>query len=387
VAKRDYYEVLGCAKTATEQELKSSYRKLAHKFHPDKNPGDKAAEESFKEVSEAYEVLSNPEKRVRYDQFGHNFERGAPGGGDPFGGMADIFSGSGLGDMFSDFFGARRGREGRGGARRGDNIELTLEISFEEAAFGTTAKFPVSRAKRCDTCTGSGAKPGSRPKACQTCGGTGEIRLARGFIAVATTCHDCHGAGRVMSDPCADCHGRGVVEHEDMVTSKVPGGVDSGMAIRRPGDGHSGERGGPPGDLIIHISVREHEFFTRHNTDVICELPISFAQAALGGSVVVPTLDGKMEVKIRPGTQAGQDYRLRGRGFPNLNGQGRGDQYVRVHVEVPEKLTSKQRDLLEQFSASMGETQNPRSSTFFNRVKEWLAGKPERAESQDETGS
>jgi molecular chaperone DnaJ len=387
VAKRDYYEVLSVQKTATEQEIKSSYRKLAHKYHPDKNPGDHTAEESFKEVSEAYEVLSNPEKRARYDQFGHNFER-AGGGGDPYGGnVSDIFV-----DIFGDMFGGggRRQRGGGAGRGRGNDLRVNLELSFEEAVFGTETTIRIPRHKRCDECDGSGAKKGTKPKTCPTCGGQGEVRLTQGFFSVARTCHQCHGAGQIIADPCGVCRGQGRTEYEAAVRVRIPAGVDTGVRIRQPGEGDVGEQGGGPGDLHVVVSVREHPLFTRQDADIICELPVSFTQAALGAKVVVPTLDGKVEFPVPAGTQSGKVFRLRNKGVPHLSGGGRGDQYVHVTVEVPRHLTKKQKDLLEQLSDTMGETQTPKSKSFIDKVKEVFGGEParERMDVPDEpTGS
>ncbi len=385
MAKRDYYEVLGVAKTCSEQELKSAYRKLAHKHHPDKNPGDKAAEESFKEVSEAYEVLSNPEKRARYDQFGHNFERGPMG--DPFGGanVSDLFV-----DIFGDMFGGRRQRGDAGGRRRGADLRFNLELSFEEAANGTETSIRIPRHKRCEECDGSGAKKGTRPKTCNTCGGTGELRLTQGFFSVARTCHSCGGVGQVIADPCPNCRGQGRTEFEGAVKIRIPAGVDNGTRLRQQGEGEVGDHGGPPGDLIIVITVREHPLFTRQDSDIICELPISFTQAALGASVVVPTLEGKVEFQVPPGTQSGKVFRLRNKGVRHLSGQGRGDQFVHVTVEVPRHLTKKQKELMEQLAASMGEAQSPKSRSFFDKVKEMFGAEPaqERVdEPDDQTGS
>ncbi len=382
MAKRDYYEILGCERTATEQELKTAYRKLAHKYHPDKN-SDAAAEESFKEVNEAYEVLSSPEKRARYDQFGHAFERG---GGDPFAGVnvSDIF-----GDIFGDMFGGRRTR-GPGGRRRGADIRINLELGFEEAAFGTEVTVQVPRHKRCEECGGSGARKGTRPKTCNTCGGAGEVRLSQGFFSVARTCHSCGGVGQVISDPCPDCRGEGRSAFEAAVKIRVPPGVDNGVRLRQPGEGEIGEQGSPPGDLNVFISVREHPLFARQDADIVCELPISFTQAALGGKVIVPTLEGKVEFPLPAGTQSGKVFRLRSKGVPHLSGGGRGDQYVKVTVEIPRHLTKKQKELLEQLAASMGEAQTPHSKSFFDKVKEVLGGEPahERVDVPDEpTGS
>jgi molecular chaperone DnaJ len=380
VAKRDYYEVLGCERTASEQELKTAYRKLAHKYHPDKNPGDRAAEESFKEVNEAYEVLSNPEKRARYDQFGHGFERGQAG--DPFGGganVSDLFV-----DIFGDVFGGRRQRDGRGGGRRrGNDLRVNVELGFEEAAFGTEISIQVPRHKRCDECGGNGARKGTKPKTCPTCGGAGEVRLSQGFFTVARTCHQCGGAGQVIAEACPACRGQGSTEYEAAVKVRVPPGVDNGVRLRQPGEGDIGELGGPPGDLNIVITVREHPLFSRQDADIICELPVSFTQAALGANVVVPTLGGKVEFPISPGTQSGRVYRLRGKGVPHLSGSGRGDQFVRVTVEVPRHLNKKQKELLEQFAQTMGEAQTPRSKTFFDKVKELFGGEATHEHAED----
>lgn len=386
MAKRDYYEVLGVERTATDQEIKSAYRKLAHKFHPDKNPGVKAAEESFKEVSEAYECLSNPEKRAGYDRFGHAAERGAPQG-DPFAGanINDIF-----GDMFGDMF-AGRGRAGaKGGGRarseraRGQDLRYNLELSFEEAAFGTEAKLRVPRHKRCETCRGSGAKKGTAPRACQTCGGVGEVRLTQGFFSIARTCHVCHGAGKVITDPCPDCKGEGKKAFEAAVEVSVPAGIDHGQRIKVTGEGDLGDAGAPAGDLYVVCNVKEHPLFVRQEDDIICELPISFTAAALGTKIAVPTLDGKVELSIPAGTQHGRVFRMRGKGVPHLQGRGRGDQHVHVTVEIPKELSKKQRELLEQFAATMGESQSPRSKTFFDKVKELFGADAAEGEDRDE---
>jgi molecular chaperone DnaJ len=384
VAKRDYYEVLGCSKTASEQELKSAYRKLAHKFHPDKNPGDRAAEDAFKELNEAYECLSNPDKRASYDRFGHAAER-MPPQGDPFGGMGinDIF-----GDIFSEVFsGSRGGGGGRGGRTRGKDQRYNLELSFEEAAFGTEAQIRVPRQKKCESCAGSGAKKGTSPRTCPTCGGAGEVRLTQGFFSVARTCPRCSGAGQFIAEPCGDCRGEGATLTESAVTVNVPAGVDNGTRIKLAGQGFLGANGGPAGDLYVVLSVREHPLFQREDDEIVCEMPISFTQAALGARIEVPTLDGKVEMSIPAGTQSGKVFRLRGKGVPHLNAQGRGDQHVRVTVEVPRHLTKKQRELLEQFAEDMGESQNPKSHSFFDKVKELFGAEPAKAQAdEDEPG-
>lgn len=393
MAKRDYYEVLGVERAVSEQELKSVYRKLAHKFHPDKNPGNKAAEESFKEVSEAYEVLSNPEKRAQYDRFGHAADRmpAGHGGGDPFGGGAninDIF-----GDIFGEMFSGGGRRRGGGGAgrsprRRGADLRYNLEISFEEAAFGTDAKIRIPRHKRCDTCAGSGSRKGSGPKGCGTCGGAGEVRFTQGFFSVARTCPACQGLGQVITDPCHDCKGSGKTAFEAALKVPVPPGVDTGIRLKLDGEGEAGDHGAPSGDLYVVIHVKEHALFQRQDADVVCELPISFTQAALGGKIEVPTLDGKVELTIPSGTQAGRVFKMRGKGIPHLSGQGRGDQLVLVTVEIPRHLTKKQKELLEQLAATMGEAQSPRAHSFFDKVREMFGGEPakEREGSEDQTG-
>lgn len=385
MAKRDYYEVLGVSRSASEQELKSAYRKLAHKFHPDKNPDDQAAEESFKEVNEAYEVLSNPERREAYDRFGHDAARmgGFGGGGDPFAGASinDIF-----GDIFGEMFGGgRRGRQGRA-RQRGADLRYNLDVSFEEAAFGTEARIRIPRHKQCESCTGSGAKKGTAPQVCTTCSGMGEVRFSQGFFSVTRPCHECHGEGRVIAEPCLDCRGRGKVAYEASLSVNIPPGVDHGVRLRVSGEGDLGDPGAPPGDLYVVILVKEHPIFARQNDDVVLELPISFAQAALGGKLEVPTLDGRVELTIPAGTQNGRVFRMRGLGVPHLNGRGRGDQHVQVTVEVPRHLSRKQRDLLEQFAASMGEGQSPRSKSFFDKVKEIFGASDLGASDVDEVG-
>jgi molecular chaperone DnaJ len=364
--KRDYYEVLGVARTATSQELKSAFRKLAIQYHPDKNPGDKGAEDRFKEASEAYEVLCDGEKRARYDRFGHQ----APGGFGPSpfeagftGNINDIF-----GDIFGEIFG-QRGRS-RGARQRGADLRYNLEVSFTEAAFGTEAKVKIPRHKQCSTCHGSGSKPGTGPKTCPTCHGAGELRMTQGFFQISRTCGHCQGAGKVITDPCTTCRGAGKVETESALSVKVPPGVDTGTRLKLTGEGEPGDRGGPPGDLYVVVHVHEHPIFIREDTEVICEVPISFTQAALGATIDVPTLDGKVKMKIPSGTQSGKVFRLRGKGIPHLNGYQRGDQHVRVTVEVPEKLTKKQRELLEQFGALAGEDAHPQSKSFFAKVRE-----------------
>jgi len=362
--KRDYYEVLGVSKDTDERTLKKAYHKLALQFHPDKNPGDKAAEEKFKEASEAYGVLADADKRAHYDRFGHApdlAQHGAQGVN-----IQDIF-----GDLFGDIFGGGGGRgRGRGGASRGSDLRFHLEVSFEEAAFGAQKEIGIPRLEDCVTCTGSGAKPGTKVKSCTQCGGTGEIRVAQGFFAIAQTCRACGGAGRVVESPCSDCRGRGQREQERQLSVKVPPGVNEGTRLRFVGEGEAGRAGGPRGDLYVVLSIAEHPLFSREEQDVICEVPISFTQAALGCSLDVPTLDGKVSMKVPSGTQPGSVFRLRNKGIPHLRGPGRGDQLVRVRIEVPKKLNSEQQELLEKFAAASNEEVHPENKSFFDKVKE-----------------
>jgi molecular chaperone DnaJ len=370
--KRDYYEVLGVARGATEQEIKSAYRKLAHQHHPDKNQGDKESEDRFKELSEAYAVLSDPAKRARYDQFGHT---GTP---NPFEGFGvggatinDIF-----GDIFGEMFGAQRRPRGR---PRGSDLRYHLELSFEDAAFGTTARITVPRSRRCDTCKGSGAKPGTQPKTCPTCGGVGEVRLTQGFFSIARTCHVCGGSGKVIVDRCTTCGGEGATRDEAVVEVKVPAGVDTGTRLKLSGEGEPAPGpGGQAGDLYVVVQVREHSIFHREDQDVLCEMPISFVQAALGTHIDVPTLDGPVRLKIPAGTQTGKVFRMKGKGIPALGGSGqRGDQHVRVHVETPTHLSREQRELLERFAELSGEESHPQSRSFWSKVADLLGKKNE----------
>lgn len=362
--KRDYYEVLGVSRDADERELKKAYRKLAHQYHPDKNPGDKDAEEKFKEASEAYAVLSDAEKRAAYDRFGHAGLGGDPGfGGGGFSvNIQDIF-----GDIFGDILGGGRRR---GGPQRGADLRYHLEVDFEEAAFGTEKEVRIPRMEPCNTCEGTGAAPGTRPKACGTCGGIGEIRVSQGFFSIAKTCHVCHGSGRVVEKPCETCHGVGQREVERDITVKVPAGVGEGTRLRFVGEGEAGRAGGPRGDLYVVLGIRPHPLFERDGENVFCEVPISFPQAALGCSLDVPTLDGKVTMKIPAGTQPGAIFRLRGKGIPHLRGNGRGDQLVKVRLEVPRKLDERQRELLEAFAATMGDEVHPEHKSFFDKVRE-----------------
>jgi molecular chaperone DnaJ len=371
LSKRDYYEVLGVSRDADEATLKSAYRKLAHQYHPDKNSGDKAAEEKFKELTEAYAVLSDGDKRARYDRFGHG------AGGVPFEDAFGFGGASSINDIFGDIFGEMFGgqrRGGRGGRARGSDLRYDLEISFEEAAFGTNARLKIPRPKRCEACQGSGAKPGTSPKTCPTCGGSGELRLTQGFFSIARTCHHCGGSGRVIAEKCATCGGVGSKREEATVEVKIPAGVDTGTRMKLSGEGEAAPApGGAPGDLFVVLTVRDHPIFRREETEVLCDMPISFAQAALGTTLDVPTLDGAAKLKIPAGTQSGKVFRIKGKGIPSLQGGGRGDQHVRVYVEVPTQLSKEQRDLLEKFAAlAGGKDAMPQSRSFWEKVGDLL---------------
>jgi molecular chaperone DnaJ len=351
MSKRDYYEVLSVSRTCTEQELKSAYRRLAVKYHPDKNPDDASAEDKFKEAAEAYSVLSDPEQRRRYDRFGHagvSSSAGAGNWGAPgFGGIEDI-----LGDLFGfgDVFGGARGGGRRSTAQRGADLRYDLEIKLEEAAQGMTAQLRIPRLETCDTCKGSGTKAGTQPENCSTCSGSGQVRYQQGFFSVARTCHVCRGVGRVIKDPCESCKGAGRIEREKQMEVKIPAGVETGSRLRVSGEGESGTQGGAPGDLYVVIHVAEHDQFERQGSNLYEAVPITFAQAALGADVMVKTLDGEEKLKIPVGTQTGTVFRLRGKGMPALGGRGKGDLFVSVTVMTPTSLTREQRKLLEQLA-------------------------------------
>lgn len=369
--KRDYYEVLGVSRDATAEELKKAYRRLALQYHPDKNPDDRTAEEKFKELSEAYQVLSDPERRRQYDAFGHAAADGAGFGGfrpGDFGAgtFNDLFN-----DLFGDLFGGTgTGQRTRSRGRRGEDLRYNLELSFEEAAFGTEATIQVPRHVECAACGGSGAKAGTRPAVCPTCRGMGQVRYVQGFFSINKTCPQCRGEGRVVDTPCPECRGVGLGRETARLSVKIPPGVETGSRLKLTGEGERGVRGGPPGDLYVVISVREHPIFVRQGDDVVCEVPISFVQAALGADIEVPTLDGKVSLKIPAGTQSGKVFRLKGKGIPHLTGYGRGDQHVVVKVETPTKLNAKQRKLLEEFARVSDEETHPLGKSFFDKVKE-----------------
>ncbi|MEJ8554310.1 molecular chaperone DnaJ [Tepidibacter sp. Z1-5] len=374
MSKRDYYEVLGVEKGASDQELKKAYRKLAMKYHPDRNPDNKEAEDKFKEANEAYEVLSDAQKRQNYDQFGHAGANGGQGGfdfnGSGFGGFEDIF-----GDMFGDIFGGGRSRR-RNGPERGSDIRYRMSISFEDAAFGIEKEISINRSENCDECSGTGAKPGTSKKTCPTCGGSGEVKQAQrtpfGTMMNVRPCNDCSGSGSIIETPCSKCGGKGDITKKKQINIKIPAGIDDGSAIRLSGEGELGLRGGPRGDLYVVIDVLPHKLFERDGNDVYCEMPITFAQAALGDEVEVPTLDGKVKYKIPEGTQTGTVFRLREKGIPRLRSKTRGDQYVKVVVEVPKRLSEKQKDLLKQFAKESGEEVHEQRKNFFDKMKDLL---------------
>ena len=376
--KRDYYEVLGVSKSASDDEIKKSYRKLAKQYHPDMNPGNKEAEARFKEVNEAYEVLSDKDKRARYDQFGHagvdpNFNPGAGGFGGGFGGFGDMdFD---LGDIFSAFTGGFGGGGGRArsGPQRGDDLRVSLTISFEEAAFGCEKEVTVSRTENCPDCGGSGCAKGTTAEVCPDCRGTGTVRTQQrtvlGTFSTTTTCPKCGGSGKLIHQPCPTCRGTGTARKQKKITVKIPAGIDNGQAISLRGQGSAGRNGGPAGDLYISITVRRHDIFRREGFDVYCEQPVTFLQAALGAELEIPTIDGKVKYDLPEGTQTGTTFRLRGKGIPSLNGRGRGDQYVTVFVEVPKNLNSEQREALRRFGDTLKPENHSKGKSFFDKWK------------------
>ena len=341
--QRDYYEVLGIVRNAGEGEIKKAYRKKAMEHHPDRNPGNKDAEENFKEAAEAYEVLSDLEKRGLYDRFGHEGLKGT--GFHHFSGFEDIFSS--FGDIFDDFFGFGASRRGRkSAARAGADLRYDLTISFLDAAFGTATEIEIAKEIECETCNGSGSKPGTDPIVCPTCQGRGEVIRSQGFLSISTTCPQCHGGGKIIVEPCRKCRGHGKVKQNKKISLKIPAGVDNGSRLRLIGEGENGLRGGSPGDLYVVLRVEHHDFFERENDDILCRIPISFPQAALGSEIEVPTLEGSETISIPPGTQNGEAFRLRGKGIYRLRGTRRGDQIVQVEVKIPNKLTKRQKELL-----------------------------------------
>lgn len=345
--KRDYYEILGVERNASGDELKASYRKLALKFHPDRNPGDKEAEENFKEAAEAYEVLRDPEKRAIYDQYGHQGLEGTGFSG--FGGFEDIFSS--FSDIFEDFFGFGARRRSRSRVQRGADLRYDMRLSFMEAAFGTETTIDIEKMETCPACNGAGCEPGTQPETCRQCGGMGQVSRSQGFFTVRTTCPTCRGNGQTIPNPCSSCRGRGQVMDTKKVSVKIPAGVDNGSRLRLNGEGEAGMYGGPPGDLYVFIAVEPHEFFERNENDVICRIPISFVQAALGDKIEVPTLNGEKTMEIPKGTQPGDVFYFHGEGIPSLRNGRRGDQIIQVNIKTPTHLSKKQEALLKEFAA------------------------------------
>ncbi len=365
--KRDCYEVLGVDRGALEEEIKRAYRKLAMNYHPDRNPGDKEAEERFKEASEAYEVLRDPEKRQIYDRFGHEGLRGT--GFTGFRGFDDIFSS--FGDIFEEFFGfgtrSKDSRRGRGRGRPGSDLRYNLTLTLEEAAVGREAEIPVERHEQCSTCNGSGAKPGTSPTVCPMCHGRGQVTRSQGFFTISTTCGQCYGQGQIIAHVCEACHGAGRTRVQQKVNVKIPPGVDNGSRLRLRGEGDPGEGGGPSGDLYVVIFVEPHPFFERQGDDVLCQVPISFTQAALGAKMEVPTLGGEETIQIPKGTQSGTLFRLGGAGMPRLRGPGRGDQVIQVVVKTPPHLTKRQEEILRELAEISGEEVAPRKKGFWKK--------------------
>lgn len=370
MAKRDYYEILGVSKDVSAADLKKAYRRVAMKFHPDRNPDDASAEEKFKEANEAYEILSDEQKRAAYDQYGHAGidQQAGMGGGAGFGNFSDIF-----GDVFGDIFGGGGGGRGRGGPSRGADLRYTLEMSLEDAVKGSTVQIKVPTLVSCKVCDGSGAKAGSKPVTCTTCGGHGQVRMQQGFFSVQQTCPTCRGRGTIISDPCKSCHGQGRMEETKTLSVKVPAGVDTGDRIRLSGEGEAGMDGGPAGDLYVQVSVRKHDFFERDGANLYCEVPIDFVDAALGGELEVPTLDGRVKLKVPSETQTGKLFKLRGKGVAPVRGGSAGDLLVRVVVETPVNLSNKQKELLREFQTSTkGGKYSPKQSNWFEGMKKFF---------------
>ncbi|MCB1520832.1 MAG: molecular chaperone DnaJ [Hyphomicrobiaceae bacterium] len=383
MAKRDYYETLGLQRNASEADLKSAFRRLAKDCHPDRHPGDKDAEQKFKEINEAYEALKDPQKRAAYDQFGHaafdgSAGRGGPGGFGPdfASSMSDIFD-----DLFGEFMGGRRGGGGggqrsRSGRERGADLRYNMEISLGDAYSGKNAEIVVPTSVGCDTCSGTGAKAGTKPTTCPTCAGQGKVRASQGFFTIERTCPSCHGRGEIIQDPCPSCSGSGRITKERKLAVNIPPGVEDGTRIRLAGEGEAGLRGGPAGDLYIFLSIKPHEFFQRDGADIFCKVPIAMTTAALGGQIDVPTVEGSItRVKVPEGTETGKQFRLRGKGMPVLRSKVTGDMYIQVEVETPKNLTRRQRELLEEFETESHKETSPHSVGFFARMKEFFEGK------------
>ncbi len=370
--KRDYYEVLGVNRDASDEDIKKSYRKLAMKYHPDRNPDSKESEDKFKEAKEAYEMLSEPDKRRAYDAHGHaGVSQNAGAGGQGFGGFGDAF-----GDIFGDIFGGGRGGGGRSGVYRGADLRYNLEITLEQAARGTETKIRIPALEECKVCSGSGAKPGTTKKTCATCGGQGQVRVQQGFFSIQQTCPTCRGAGQSISDPCRPCDGQGRVKNHKTLSVKIPAGVDEGDRIRLTGEGEAGVGGGPTGDLYVVVQLKPHNVFQREGADLHCEMPISFTQAALGGEIKIPTLDGEASIKVPAETQSGQVFRLRGKGIKPIRSSTSGDLMCHVVVETPVRLTERQKEILrelEEINQKDGDRHNPKAKGFMDKVKAFFS--------------
>jgi len=366
MAKRDFYDTLGVSRTATEAEIKKAYRRMAMKYHPDRNPDNADAEEHFKEAKEAYEVLSNSQKRAAYDQFGHAGVDQSAGGRQGAGGFSDVF-----GDVFNDIFGGGGGRQNY----RGADLRYHLDLSLEDAVAGTTEKIRIPVSVSCETCDGSGAKKGSQPVTCSTCGGHGQVRMQQGFFSVQQACPHCHGTGQMIKDPCNDCHGEGQIQDHKTLSVKVPAGVDTGDRIRLTGEGEAGTGGASSGDLYVEVQVKRHDVFTRDGSNLFCDVPISFVTASLGGDLEVPTLSGKASLKIPEGSQTGQQFRLRSKGVKSVRGGAIGDLMCRVIIETPVKLSKKQKELLQEFDKTLqgsGSKHSPKHSSWMDAVKKFF---------------
>ena len=378
MSKRDFYEILGLGRDASDEEIKKSYRKLAMKYHPDRNPDNKEAEDKFKEAKEAYEMLSDPQKRAAYNQYGHAGvdPQAGMGGGNGFGGggFGDAFGG-----IFDEIFGGRGGGGGGGGRSniyRGADLRYNLEVSLDQAAHGTETQIRIPTMEACEPCSGTGAKPGTQPKTCPTCHGSGQVRLQQGFFSIQQTCHKCHGTGRVIADPCNSCHGQGRLKKHKTLSVKIPAGVDEGDRIRLAGEGEHGVNGGPPGDLYVQIHLKKHAVFAREGNDLHCEMPISFSTAALGGEIEIPTLDGAANIKIPAETQSGRIFRLRGKGIKGVRSHAYGDLLCHVIVETPVNLTERQKELLRELATSSKDRHahhHPKSQSWMDKVKTFFA--------------
>lgn len=366
--QQDYYDLLGVNKSASDEEIKKAYRKLAMKHHPDRNQGDTSSEEKFKEIQKAYAILSDKQKRQAYDQFGHAGVDASMGGGQGFGGFGDVFE-----DIFENIFsgGGRRQQQSRG--QRGNDLQFNVQLTLEEAANGKQIEITIPRHVQCTQCDGSGAKKGTNPKTCETCNGIGQVRIQQGFFSIQQTCPGCHGEGKVITDYCSGCHGQGRIRESKKLSVKIPAGVDNGDRVRLAGEGEAGIHGGQTGDLYVQVSVKTHAIFERHETDLHCEVPISFVTAAIGGTIEVPTLEGRVSLKIPAETQTGKSFRIRGKGMKSVRGYAQGDLICKVSVETPVNLSSQQKELLTQLQASLDEGKHsPKSSSWFDRVKQFF---------------